>query len=218
MTFGPSSSGQGSRPCAMRVVLRTRSYAALGGTRGAVGTSGAEAIRVAKRIARLRKADGPFYSRIGTDLSRVLALLKADLSLECIQLSQGGYDTHANQSGQHNRLLAELSNNLNAYQNQLERLGIADRVVTVVFSEFGRRAKENLSGGTDHGSAGPVFVLGKGIKPGFHGAYPSLDDLDRDNFKYTTDFRNLYAALLKNALDMDPEPILGPFEPMELFA
>ena len=115
-------------------------------------------------------------------------------------------------------MLAQLGNNLNAYQDHLERLGLADRVVTVVFSEFGRRVSENLSGGTDHGSAGPVFVLGKGVNPGFHGAYPSLEDLDRENFKYTTDFRRIYAALLQNAFEQDPKPVVGSFEPLELFA
>ncbi len=193
-------------------------YAAMDGARKDVGDAGAEAIRVAKRIARLKPAGGPFYGRIGQDVRKVIALLQADLGIECIQFSMGGYDTHANQSGSHNQLLAQLGNNLNAYQDELERLGLADRVVTVVFSEFGRRVTENLSGGTDHGSAGPVFVLGKGINAGFHGAYPSLEDLDRENFKYTTDFRRIYAALLQNAFDQDPKPVVGSFEPLELFA
>ena len=108
-----------------------------------------------------------------------LALLRSDLDLEVIHLSMGGYDTHANQGGQHNGLLAQLGNNLRSFQDQLERAGLGDRVVTCVFSEFGRRATENLSGGTDHGSAYPAFVIGKGVKPGMHGEYPSLEDLDR---------------------------------------
>ncbi|MDJ0973731.1 MAG: DUF1501 domain-containing protein [Planctomycetota bacterium] len=195
-----------------------KEYGKLEGTQGKVGQAGEQAIRVAERIARLRPADGPFYARLGQDLRKVIALLRADLGLECIQLSMGGYDTHANQSASHNRLLAELGNNLNAYQQQLERLGVADRVTTVVFSEFGRRATENLSGGTDHGSAGPVFVIGKGLNPGFHGAYPSLDDLDRENFKYTTDFRRVYASVLSHAYRMDPKPVVGAYEPLDLFA
>lgn len=195
-----------------------RDYGKLEGTRGEVGAAGEQAIRVAKRIARLRPAGGPFYGRLGQDLRKVLALLKEDLALECIQISMGGYDTHANQTASHNRLLTELGNNLNAYQAQLEQLGLADRVVTVVFSEFGRRATENLSGGTDHGSAGPVFVLGTGLNAGFHGAYPSLDDLDNENFRYTTDFRRLYASILTHAYRMDPKPVIGDFKPLELFA
>lgn len=195
-----------------------RRYEGLGAKRGEVGQAGTQALKVAKRIAALKPAGGPFYERIGRDLRMVLALLKADLGLECIQFQMGGYDTHSNQAASHQRLLSQLGNNLNAFQGELDKAGLADRVVTLVISEFGRRATENISGGTDHGSAGPVFVIGKGVANGFHGAYPSLEDLDRENFKYTTDFRCIYAAVLKHAFGMDAKPILGEFEPLELFA
>jgi uncharacterized protein (DUF1501 family) len=135
-----------------------------------------------------------------------------------IQLSFGGFDTHAGQAGQHNQILTQLGNNLRAFQEQIESLGLGDRVVTTVFSEFGRRARENLSGGTDHGWAYPCFVLGKGVKPGFHGAQPSLEDLDNDNLRYTTDFRRLYASLLRDFLEVDPKPVVGDFEPLGLLA
>ncbi len=193
-------------------------YGSLGGMRKQVGDAGAQAIQVARRIAKLKNAGGPFYGRIGEDLRKVLALLRADLGVECIQFQMGGYDTHSNQAASHNRLLAQLGNNLNAFQAELDKSGLADRVVTLVVSEFGRRAAENLSGGTDHGSAGPVFLIGKGVAPGFHGAYPSLEDLDRGNFKFTTDFRRVYASVLRAAFRTDPTPILGDFKPLELFA
>ncbi|MDF1700421.1 MAG: DUF1501 domain-containing protein [Planctomycetota bacterium] len=193
-------------------------YKELGGARAELGQAGAQAIDVAKRIARLKNAGGPFYGGIGTDLRKVLSLLRADLGLECIQFQMGGYDTHSNQAASHNRLMTQLGNNLNAFQTELEKSGLGDRVVTVVMSEFGRRASENISGGTDHGSAGPVFVMGKGVNAGFHGAYPSLDDLDRDNLKFTTDFRRIYASLIASTFQMDPTPILGDFKPLELFA
>lgn len=195
-----------------------RRYAELADERGEVGRAGTQALDVAARIARLTPAGGPFQGRLGNDLRKVLALLRADLGLECIQIAMGGYDTHSNQAASHQRLLTELGNNLNVFQSELERQGLGDRVVTLVMSEFGRRAKENLSGGTDHGSACPVFVMGQGVAPGFHGAYPSLDDLDRENFKFTTDFRRIYAAVLGHAFDMDPQPVLGDFQPLELFA
>ncbi len=193
-------------------------YGKLTGQRADVGKAGTQALKVARKIASLKPAGGQFYGGLGNDLRKVLALLKADLGLEAIQLQMGGYDTHSNQAASHQRLLSQLGNNLNQFQAELDKAGLGESVVTVVMSEFGRRAKENLSGGTDHGSAGPVFVLGKGVKPGFHGAYPSLDDLDRDNFKYTTDFRRLYASLLSGAFRMDPTPILGAHKPLELFA
>ena len=147
-----------------------------------------------------------------------MALLQADLDLEVLQLSFGGFDTHAGQAGSHNRLLGELGNNLRVFQDELEKAGLGEKVVTVVFSEFGRRVPENLSAGTDHGSAGPVIVVGQGVRPGFVGDPPSLEDLDGDNLRYTTDFRRLYAALLGACFGLDPKPIVGDYAPLELFA
>jgi len=193
-------------------------YSTFKDARGVVGQAGAQALKVARKIASLKPAGGNFPGRLGQDLRKVLALLQADLDLEVIQIQMGGFDTHSNQAASHQRLLTELGNNLNAFQTALEKGGLGKRVVTVVMSEFGRRASENLSGGTDHGSAGPVFVVGQGIRPGFLGAYPSLDNLNRENFKFTTDFRRIYAALLHHAFRMDPKPILGDYKPLELFA
>jgi uncharacterized protein (DUF1501 family) len=193
-------------------------YANLDGVRAEVGVAGTQALEVARRIARLRAAGGPFRGRLGADLRKVMALLKADLDLECIQVPMGGYDTHADESATHRHLFTELGANLDAFQAEVEKAGLGPRVVTLVISEFGRRVPENLSGGTDHGSAGPVFVVGQGLHAGFHGAYPSLEDLDRGNFKFTTDFRRVYASVLASALRVDPKPVLGDFEPLELFA
>jgi uncharacterized protein (DUF1501 family) len=193
-------------------------YEKLGEKRGEVGVAGTQALKVAERIAALKPAGGQFYGGVGNDLRKVLALLKADLELEVIQLQMGGYDTHSNQTSAHQQLMTQLGNNLNQFQAELDKAGLGKRVVTVVMSEFGRRAKENLSGGTDHGSAGPVFVLGAGLQTGFHGKYPSLEDLDRDNFKYTTDFRRIYASVLDHVFGMDPKPVVGDHKPLELFA
>ena len=195
-----------------------REMAKLGGARAEVAARAIEALKVADRISKLKAVRSGFYGGIGRDLGKALALLRTDLDLEVIHIAMGGYDTHANQGPSHNRLLGELGNNLRSFQDQLERTGLGDRVVTCVFSEFGRRAQENLSGGTDHGSAYPAFVVGKGVKKGFHGEYPSLEDLDRGNFKYTTDFRSLFGGLLKDFLHVDPKPVLGDFQPMELMA
>ncbi|MEM8884304.1 MAG: DUF1501 domain-containing protein [Planctomycetota bacterium] len=195
-----------------------REAAKLGGARGEVAARAIEALKVANRIARLKPRNAGFYGAVGRDLGKAFALLRTDLDLEVIHLSMGGYDTHANQGNRHNQLLGQLGNNLRSFQDQLERAGLGDRVVTCVFSEFGRRAQENLSGGTDHGSAYPAFVIGKGIRTGLHGKYPSLEDLDRGNFKYTTDFRSLFGGLLRDFLHVDPKPVLGAFQPMEMMA
>ena len=201
-----------------KTVAMYKRFAELGGAREAVAKRALEALKVAKQIASLQPVRQGFYGRLGNDLAKVVALLRTKLDLEVIHLSFGGFDTHANQAGAHNGLLAQVSNNLRNFQNVIDRFGLGDRVITCVFSEFGRRANENLSGGTDHGSVYPAFLIGKGVKPGMHGGYPSLEDLDRNNLKYTTDFRRMYATLLKNFLHVDPKPVLGDFEPLELIA
>ncbi len=201
-----------------KTVAMYKRFAGLGGAREAVAKRALEALKVAKRIASLRPVRQGFYGRLGNDLAKVVALLRTKLDLEVIHLSFGGFDTHANQAGQHNGLLGQVSNNLRNFQNLIDKFGLGDRVITCVFSEFGRRANENLSGGTDHGSAYSAFLIGKGVKPGMHGKYPSLEDLDNNNLKYTTDFRRMYATLLKNFLHVDPKPVLGDFEPLELIA
>ena len=193
-----------------------REYAKLGGERAAVAKRALEAFSVAEKIASLRPVRGAFYGPLGQNLAKVLALLQTNLDLEVICLSFDGFDTHANQGPRHNQLLSQLGNNIRAYQDIIERGGLADKVCTFVFSEFGRRANENLSGGTDHGSAYPAFVIGKGVKPGIYGEAPSLDNLDNNNLRYTTDFRSVYAGLLRDSLGLDPKPILGDHKPMDL--
>ncbi|MGQ0614080.1 MAG: DUF1501 domain-containing protein [Planctomycetaceae bacterium] len=193
-------------------------YAALGGEREAVARRTLEALEVAGRIAALRPAGGPFGGPLGDGLRKALALLQSDLDLEYIHLSFGGFDTHAGQAGAHNGLLQQVGNNLAAFQDQIDAAGLGDRVATFVFSEFGRRPEENLSGGTDHGSAYPAFVIGKCVRPGFHGSHPSLEDFDGGNFRFTTDFRRLYAGILRGFLGLDPAPVVGDHAPLELFA
>jgi uncharacterized protein (DUF1501 family) len=148
----------------------------------------------------------------------VIALLEADLGLEAIHLQLDGFDTHANQTNAHANLLRALGDGLDRFQERLARKGTDERTVVLVFSEFGRRPEENASGGTDHGSAGPCFVVGKGVRPGLHGRAPSLEDLDEGNFRHTTDFRRVYAALLRETLGADPAAVLGAHEPLDLFA
>jgi uncharacterized protein (DUF1501 family) len=188
------------------------------GAAAAVAEAGERALRIAERIARLAPDGGPMAGSLGEDLRRALALLKADLALDALHVSFGGFDTHASQARTHGELLAVVAQNLVQWQDRLERAGLGERVVTVVYSEFGRRAEENASAGTDHGSAAPVFVLGQGVAGGFHGAVPSLDDLDDGNLRFTTDFRRLYAALVRHAWDLDPQSIVGDFAPVEVFA
>ena len=89
----------------------------------------------------------------------------------------------------------------------------------MTWSEFGRRVQENAQDGTDHGSAGPMFLMGNGVKGGFHGGPPSLRNLDNGNLRYTVDFRSVYATLLESWLEVSPEQILGSrFDRLDLIA
>jgi len=133
---------------------------------------------------------------LATDLRRVAALLAVGFESRAYYLRTGGFDTHAAQARTRPALLAMLDQGLHAFQRDLRRHGRDGDVTILVFSEFGRRLEENASGGTDHGSAGPVLLLGAGVVPGFHGAPPDLGTLDADGNPFpTTDFRAIYTTL-----------------------
>ncbi len=102
----------------------------------------------------------------------------------------------------------------------LERIGRADDVVLLVYSEFGRRVPENTNLGTDHGAANNMYVIGKGVRGGHYGDRPSLTELDPgDNLLYTTDFRRVYASVMEGWLAVDPKAVLhDPFETFDFFA
>lgn len=135
----------------------------------------------------------------GTALAKgfatVAQLVAAGLGCRLFHLNLEGFDTHARQAPIHADRLAKLSGALGAFQRDLGARGIADRVRTLVFSEFGRRAQENGSKGTDHGHGAPAFVIGKGVAGGLHGKAPDLDALVDGDVPATQDFRGLYATL-----------------------
>lgn len=150
-------------------------------------------------------------SKIGSELKLISQLIGGGLSTRVFYLSQGGYDTHANQAETHARLLKELGDSLHAFWKELKKQGNQKRVCMLIFSEFGRRVAENASAGTDHGAAAPMYVLGDGINAGFHGTFPSLApaDLFRGDIQHTTDFRQVYATVLEKHLSTRAKPILG---------
>ncbi|HEY7270118.1 MAG TPA: DUF1501 domain-containing protein [Dehalococcoidia bacterium] len=121
----------------------------------------------------------------------------------------GGFDTHTNQDATLTRLLKETSDAIQAFWTDINSHGHGDDVVLMTWSEFGRRVKENAQIGTDHGSAGPMFVLGNAVKGGFYGEPPSLTNLDNGNLKFTTDFRAVYATLLERWLKAPSDDVLG---------
>jgi uncharacterized protein (DUF1501 family) len=171
-----------------------------------------------RRAAEKGKVGRQLRPGRGTDqLDAVAGLIRGGLGTRIYYVSTGGFDTHANQTNQHERLLGQVAEALQRFQQTLEADGTADRVVTLAFSEFGRRVQENGTGGTDHGTAAPLFMMGRGIQPGLHGAMPSLTALDHGDLVHAVDFRQVYATLLRNWFAVDADPVLGkPFETLPL--
>ncbi len=180
-----------------------------------------DAYTTADRLEAVARADGGHASYPDSELARRLGLtarlIKAGLGSRVYYLEQGGYDTHGQQLPRHAQLLEELSASLTAFLDDLAASRLADRVLVLVFSEFGRRVAENGSMGTDHGTAGPVLLAGPCVRPGLHGAYPSLIDLADGDLKMTVDFRRLYATVLEGWLGLrSKEALGGTFEPLPL--
>ena len=145
---------------------------------------------------------------IGANLQRVAALIKAGMPTRLYYVTYAGnsFDTHVQQADLHSRLLMYTADAIRGFMEDVKRLGRGDDVAMMVFTEFGRRVEENGSLGTDHGTATPMFVVGKGVKGGLHGQHPSLTDLDDGNMKMTTDFRRVYATMIKEWLGYDDTP------------
>lgn len=173
----------------------------------------ASARATADRIAALAKEpkEGVRYPNtgLGNRLRSIARLIQADLNPRVYYTVQSGYDTHIGQYNEHFQLLGEFSGALKAFLDDLREAKLADRVLVLAFSEFGRRVEENASQGTDHGTAGPVFVAGPGLKAGPFGKTPRLDDLDDGDLKMSVDFRDVYATLLANWLTLPTKSPLG---------
>jgi uncharacterized protein (DUF1501 family) len=151
-------------------------------------------------------------------LRLIARLLKAGFGTRVCYAVQRGYDTHSVQLPEHARLLGELGGAVRAFLDDLKAAGLAERVAVLAFSEFGRRVAENGSAGTDHGTAGSVFLAGPAVRPGLVGAAPSLLDLEDGDLKVGLDFRRVYASVLEDWLGRPSRPALGgDFERLPLF-
>jgi uncharacterized protein (DUF1501 family) len=163
--------------------------------------------------------NGDFFkpNQLYQKLDLVGRIIKKDFGARVFYVSLDGFDTHSAQADEHQRLLAELSNSVNNFFNQLQPSGHDKRVLVMTFSEFGRRVQENSSRGTDHGAASCLFVAGPAAKGGAVGKHPSLSDLDFGDLKYHTDFRRVYATLLDKWLGCNSQVVLGEkFEHVDL--
>ncbi len=161
------------------------------------------------------KANYPEFYGLARRLELIAQLIKAGLATTIFYTHLDGFDTHSGQLPQHANLMRELGASLQAFLGDLEKSGESERVVVLVFSEFGRRLNENGSGGTDHGTAAPVFLLGQPVKAGLHGPYPDLTRLEDGDPIHAVDFRRIYATLLDRWLNVPHRGILGAaFEPL----
>jgi uncharacterized protein (DUF1501 family) len=157
-------------------------------------------------------------SPIADNLKGIAQVKLADLGTRVFYTSHGTFDTHATQLPAHAKLWQEVSEGIAAFFEDLRAHDAADDVTMLVWSEFGRRVKDN-GAGTDHGAGSVAFVLGDHVKGGMYGEYPSLkkDDLTGGNLKYNVDFRSTYASILDRWMNIDSQPIVnGKFEEFAL--
>ncbi len=150
-------------------------------------------------------------TEIGRQLAMVSSMIRAGLKTRVYYVTHGSFDTHSGQGGpqgRHANLLRDFASAVKAFHDELKAQGNQDRVMTLAFSEFGRRVGQNASQGTDHGTAAPMFLFGSMVKPGVHGDHPSLTDLDDGDLKYKIDFRSVYSSVLEDWMKADSKGIL----------
>ena len=158
-------------------------------------------------------------SQLANSLKLVAKPIGGGLPTRIYYVSQGGYDTHTGQAGRQKQLLQDLGDSTKAFVEDLKAQNNLQRVLVMTFSEFGRRVAENANGGTDHGAAAPMFIVGDKVKAGLLGKYPSLapQDLFQGDIKFNMDFRSVYAGILEDWLKTPSAPILGrQFEPLRV--
>jgi len=148
-------------------------------------------------------------SNLAQQLDVVAKLIAAGSPTRVWSVSLGGFDTHANEANAQASLLGTVSDSLSRFMGQLKATTRSNDVTIMVYSEFGRRVLGNGSDGTDHGTAGPMFMVGNAVKGGFYGEQPSLKNLYKGDLAVTTDFRDVYATVIEKVLNSPVEPTLG---------
>ncbi len=171
-----------------------------------------DSYKTARRLESAAKktggSEGYSRTRLSQQLRLVSRLIRSGSAARVYYTIQDGYDTHSTQPLTHLNLLQELSISLKAFVDDMKRNGLDDRVIVLAFSEFGRRVRENRSRGTDHGTAGPVFLTGTPVKGGFYGKTTDLSDLEDGDLKSQFDFRQIYASILDNWLNINSKTVL----------
>jgi uncharacterized protein (DUF1501 family) len=145
----------------------------------------------------------------GDQLRLTSQIIAGGLGTRVFHITLSGFDTHANQKGQHKNLLGQLSDGIAALLEDAAAHGFADRLAVMTYSEFGRRTAENGSAGTDHGAASPLFLVGERVSGGLYGTAPDLVHLSDGDVAHGVDFRDVYAAVLRDFLGVPPDAVLG---------
>jgi uncharacterized protein (DUF1501 family) len=209
----PAASAQTSRRITDWVRLHA-SQAALGGALAFVSKVGEDAYQSTLDLKASTASYEPMATYPGNALASALRtaaqLITSNLGTGICYVTTGGFDSHAGQANSQPRLLRAVSESVAAFYADLAARGIDGEVLTLMWTEFGRRVRENGSAGTDHGTATPVFVMGGGVRGGLYGETPSLGNLDDNgDLKFTTDFRSVYGTLLARWFGTDPKDVLG---------
>lgn len=165
--------------------------------------------RIREAVGRRPLVDYPGNNPLARQLRMVGAMIRSGMRTRVYYVTLGGFDTHANQLGSHGNRMRQFGEAMKLFQDDLRAQGNQSRVLTMVFSEFGRRVAQNASGGTDHGTAAPMFLVGPMVRPGVLGQHPSLEDLDSGDLRHTVDFRSIYAAILEDWMRSPSLDVLG---------
>ena len=202
--------------------LSSQSRAGASDLLGFVQASSRDAIDASERMESAGmqyKPSEPYpETALGRELETIAKLIASGLDTRIYYVRIDGFDTHANQPEAHAVLLRSVSDAVRTLVRDVNDQGNGDRLLVMCFSEFGRRVAENASDGTDHGAAGPVLLAGNGVKAGLVGELPRLDDLQNGDLKHGIDFRQVYAAILRQWLKCDDSYVLGgSFDPVPVF-
>ena len=180
-----------------------------------IGQTGIDVLKGADLLADVaERYESPIEyadNSIAKSLRDVARIHLADLGTRIFYTNHGGYDTHANELPTHPKLMNDLSGAISDFLDDLEHHDAADNVMVMVFTEFGRRMRDNGSG-TDHGSGGGAFLFGKRVEGGLYAEYPSLNPKDwehGEDLKHTVDFRGVYGTVLEQWLGVEAKPIVG---------
>lgn len=217
-----STSGSSQLPDAPRELLRAfrelqRSRPGRTPIENAIADSGVEMLETSRDFAMALDTEpmpslpsGVDSGDIGTQLDIVSSLIRADLPTQVYSVSQSDYDTHSGELEGQAPLLAQLDAAIGSFFSSLAGHPKGAGTTLVIYTEFGRRVDSNGSGGTDHGTANDVYVIGPSVAGGFYGDQPSLSSLDENgNLIYNIDFRSVYATVLEHVIGVDSKPFLG---------